>query len=111
MTLPGILVFRWVVMPEPEPAHAKLLAFRESEDIAVVYVGNATYHAHLAERIKEDVGSAPLLAAADIDKQGAVTSWKSSGFAFETPEYVREAIAHLLREHAKEIEEGWARQL
>lgn len=97
-------------MANPEPAHAKLLAFQESEDIAVVYVGNATYHANLAEQIKNDVGFAPLLAAADVNKEGLVTSWKSSGFSFETPEYVREAITHLLREHVKEIENGWATQ-
>jgi len=109
MTLPGIIVFRWVGMPNPEPAHAKLLAFRESEDIAIVYVGNATYHAHLAEQIKDEVGTAPLLAAADVNKQSEVTSWKSSGFSFETPVEVRECIANLLREHAKEIEDGWTR--
>lgn len=106
--VPGILVFRWVEVPNPERAHAKLLAFREGDDIAVVYLGNATYHAHLAEAIKDDVGNDPLFAAADVNKQGEVTSWKSSGFSFETPEEVQDAIAHLLREHAKEIEEGWA---
>lgn len=107
--IPGILVFRWVEMPNPEKKHAKLLAFREGADIATVYIGNATFHAHLAEAIKEDVGQDPLFAAADVSKDGEVMSWKSSGFSFETPEEVRDAIAHLLREHAKDIEDYWAR--
>jgi len=84
-----------------------MLAFRESEDIATVYLGNAPFHVHLAEVIRDEVGSATLLAAGDVNKQGEVTSWKSSGFAFETPEEVRDAIAHLIREHRKEIEDSW----
>jgi|GEM_PF-3011315 len=106
--VPGILVFRWVMMPNPERAHAKLLMFGEGPDIATVYIGNAAYHASLAEVIRDEVGTGPLLAAADVDKNGEVTSWKSSGFAFETPEELRQPIAHLLREHAKNIEDSWA---
>jgi len=107
--VPGILIFRWVEVPRPERAHAKLLAFQESEDIVTVYLGNAAYHANLAEVIREEVGSAPLYAAADVGKDAQVTSWKSSGFSFETPEEIRESIAHLLREHAKDIEDYWTR--
>jgi len=96
-------------MPNPEPAHAKLLAFGEGKDIGTVYLGNATYHAHLAQEIRDEVGSAPLFAAADVDEYGMVTSWKSSGFSFETPAEIRDSIAHLLREHQKEIKDNWAR--
>jgi len=105
--VPGILVFRWVSMPHPEKAHAKLLAFKESNDIVTVYIGNATYHAYLAEEIRDEVGSAPLFAAADVGKSGEITSWRSSGFSFETPEEYRGPIAHLIREHRKEIENNW----
>lgn len=109
MTSPGILVFNWVEVTSPVHEHAKMLAFRESEDIATVYLGNAAFHVNLAEVIRDEVGSATLLAAGDVDRSGTVTSWKSSGFAFETPLEVRDAIAHLIREHAKEIEDFWVR--
>ena len=109
MKLPGILVFRWVAMPNPEHAHAKLLAFREDDDIATVYVGNATFHAHLAEAIKEEVGSATLLAAGNVDRDASVTSWKSSGFSFETPEEVRGIVSELLRQHSGEVRDAWAK--
>jgi hypothetical protein len=107
--VPGILVFRWVTVPNPEPAHAKLLAFFEGEDIATVYVGNAKFHAHLAEEIRDEVGKGTLLAAANMNKHGEITSWESSGFSFVTPLDVRDAVALLVREHAKEIEDYWTR--
>lgn len=109
MKLPSILVFRWVEVSSPERAHAKLLAFQEGDDIATVYVGNATYHAHLAEAIRDEVGSAPLFAAGDINKDGEITSWKSSGFSFETPEDAQAVVGELIRHHMTDIQDLWAR--
>lgn len=105
--VPGILIFRWVMVPNPERTHAKLLAFSEGKDIATVYIGNAQFHAHLAEEIRDEVGAGTLLAAANVNKAGEVTSWESSGFSFVTPPEIREAVSHLVREHAKEIENNW----
>lgn len=108
MRVPSILVFRWVEIPNPERAHAKLLAFREDDDIGTIYIGNAPYHKDLAEHITEYAENQILFAAGDLDKSGMMTSWKSSGFAFETPEELRVHIEEFLGEHRKDIEDLWA---
>ena len=65
--------------------------------------------AEAAEAIKEEVGSATLLAAGNVDRDASVTSWKSSGFSFETPEEVRGIVSELLRQHSGEVRDAWAK--
>lgn len=109
MRVPSILVFRWVEIPNPERAHAKLLAFRENDDIGTIYIGNAPYHKDLAEHITDYAEDQVLFAAGDLDRATGMTSWKSSGFSFETPEEFREHIEEFIRDHRKDIEDLWAR--
>ena len=108
MHVPSILVFRWIEVPSPERSHAKMLAFRESDDMGTVFLGNAAYHRDLAEHIGVYVEDQTLCAAGDVNKFGEVTSWKSSGFSFETPSEIRPEVAAFLREHQRDIEELWA---
>ncbi len=88
---------------------AKFVGIQLSEtNERMLIAGNVEFHSHLADgvRIKKN-GPVTLFAAGSFDREGAIKSWHSLGYSFQTPFEEHDAVEKIIASQLSKIQENW----
>lgn len=83
------------------------IQFNETGERMLI-AGNVEFHSHLADGVRiRKSGPITLFAAGSFDREGAIKSWHSLGYSFQTPFEEHAEVEAIIGSHLSKIQECW----